>query len=432
MSASKYALSQVAEAWEKDRKKSEKVLEEWVQENPQWWVIGVATLTKTSMDLGAGLVDVLRFGEGAAEGGAMGVGKDALRLIGLMGPIGKGAAWAQAQFVNLGALRLAVAVNGVNGPCTFQAVNNAMSIVKGKSLFVTVKDMARAMGRTVRSLRRDADGLYDLGAWVDDLVPIMRASGATVRELAGLTRMEQVVQQAARNRVIICAFKTTIRTLNKGKMEEEPILHSVIVVKDALGRVRFADYGGKFFRSIEELCAHHWGNVIKPVELLQKGMSGAALDRVNTLGPLASTIMRGTALLIEGVTAIATVEDGVEFAVPAELVAVPASGPENAVPAEVMTGSIEAFKERKAGKKVIRLPEMVIKAGAPKAPSPESLKGVQFRLNALGFGAGPVDGVMGPRTARAVRSFQNTYPPLSVDAVPGPKTQAKLVEVCGY
>ena len=39
--------------------------------------------------LGAGFVDVLRFGQGVAEGGVKGVGEDALRLLMLLGPLGR-------------------------------------------------------------------------------------------------------------------------------------------------------------------------------------------------------------------------------------------------------------------------------------------------------------------------------------------------------
>lgn len=61
----------------------------------------------------------------------------------------------------------------------------------------------------------------------------------------------------------------------------------------------------------------------------------------------------------------------------------------------------------------------------------EYLTGVQARLKNLGIDPGPIDGLMGPKTERAVRAFQMLYPPLAVDGIPGPKTQAKLKEVHG-
>ena len=62
------ALSSLADWWDRQKLDSEKILTDWVQENPQWWAIAVAGTVQTTMDLGAGFVDVLRFGEGAAQG----------------------------------------------------------------------------------------------------------------------------------------------------------------------------------------------------------------------------------------------------------------------------------------------------------------------------------------------------------------------------
>jgi hypothetical protein len=56
--------------------------------------------------------------------------------------------------------------------------------------------------------------------------------------------------------------------------------------------------------------------------------------------------------------------------------------------------------------------------------------GIQGRLNNLGFDCGLVDGIVGPKTEAAVRSFQEEHS-LKVDGIPGPKTQAKLKEVHG-
>jgi hypothetical protein len=101
-------------------------------------------------------------------------------------------------------------------------------------------------------------------------------------------------------------------------------------------------------------------------------------------------------------------------------------------PVEVMKGSFEAFKSRKRGLGEIRLPLKAISAGKHVAPRPDWLTGVQFRLNALGFGSGPMDGIMGPRTEQATKRFQRSRPPLVVDGIPGPNTQGALVTACGY
>lgn len=58
----------------------------------------------------------------------------------------------------------------------------------------------------------------------------------------------------------------------------------------------------------------------------------------------------------------------------------------------------------------------------------EGVSGIQARLHNLGYNPGPIDGVAGPRTRAAVRSFQADNPPLEVDGICGPKTKAKLIE----
>jgi len=151
------AASELADWWDRQKRESEKILTEWVQDNPQWWAIAIAGTVQTSMDLGAGMVDMLRLGEGMAKGGVKGVGQDALRLLMLLGPLGR-AGGAASRFLpplgRSGKLRIGVQVAGVDGPCTFQAVNNAVIITKGRNLFVTVADMAGAVGKRLSSLKK--------------------------------------------------------------------------------------------------------------------------------------------------------------------------------------------------------------------------------------------------------------------------------------
>jgi N-acetylmuramoyl-L-alanine amidase len=56
--------------------------------------------------------------------------------------------------------------------------------------------------------------------------------------------------------------------------------------------------------------------------------------------------------------------------------------------------------------------------------------GIQARLNNLGYPCGAVDGIIGPLTRAAVRSFQEDNN-LAVDGIAGPITQAKLKKVHG-
>lgn len=60
----------------------------------------------------------------------------------------------------------------------------------------------------------------------------------------------------------------------------------------------------------------------------------------------------------------------------------------------------------------------------------DELKGVQARLNNLGYACGPIDGIFGDLTKAAVERFQKAHQ-LDVDGIPGPQTQAKLKEIYG-
>ncbi len=57
-------------------------------------------------------------------------------------------------------------------------------------------------------------------------------------------------------------------------------------------------------------------------------------------------------------------------------------------------------------------------------------KGIQARLTNLGYWPGPIDGVFGPKTTRAIRAFQKERG-LKVDGIAGPKTRDALKEAYG-
>jgi hypothetical protein len=96
------------------------------------------------MEVGAGTVDTLRFGQGLAEGGVKGVGKDALRLIGLAGPLGRGAKIVQTS-VNARLARLIVDPGG--GICGWVSGTQALRQT-GTKAFAAVDDLTQALGKS--------------------------------------------------------------------------------------------------------------------------------------------------------------------------------------------------------------------------------------------------------------------------------------------
>jgi hypothetical protein len=310
------ALSAYADWWDRQKVISERFLSDWVQENPQWWTVAIAGTVQTSMEMGAGMVDVLRFGEGTAQGGFKGYGKDTLRLLMLLGPLGRVGGIANrflTPLIQSGNLRLAVQVVGVDGPCTFQAVNNAVAITKGKNLFVTVADMAGAVGKRFSQLTKTAGGDYQLGAWIDELVPFLRQSGMRVKEVTGLSRIEQI-NELARNETgpVIFAIRSTVRTA-AGATEE--ILHTVIASRTPTGAVRFADYGGKYADTLAKLIEDLGHGKPVDINLYQSGASATILNAARITGEFAVKLARGTFLVMEGLATIQTKENGIELAV---------------------------------------------------------------------------------------------------------------------
>ena len=62
---------------------------------------------------------------------------------------------------------------------------------------------------------------------------------------------------------------------------------------------------------------------------------------------------------------------------------------------------------------------------SPAAARNPQLAGLQVALRAYGLYCGPIDGISGPATAAAIRTFQRQAH-LPVDGIPGPRTRAKL------
>jgi hypothetical protein len=419
--------SDLADWLDKQKRDSEKILGDWVEENPQWWAIGLATAVATSMDLGQGLWDALRLGEGAAEGGVKGFGKDALRLLTLAGPLAKGGAIA-GRLAQTQMIRLAVTTADVTGPCTFTAVNNAATIAKGlpRNLFILASDAADALGKPLGTVAK-LGSKYKLAAWIDDLIPFVTKQGIRLRNLGRLNTLEEVARAAAsEDGVVVFAIEWTDTA---GKIHR----HSMIAVRTLSG-VRYADYGGSFIASLSELANRGgtWtakGGYRIATSIAGKG-SAVLFEGMEVIGALdsyANQVFSGAFLLLEGARAL-NGPSGVELAfrvAPVAAVETKAHEP------EVLKASFESFKARKNGKPVMRLPPLEIKGRRNGPPRADYLTGVQYRLNALGFGAGRVDGIKGPKTLRAVKAFQDIYG-LDVDGIPGPKTQTRLVEICGF
>jgi hypothetical protein len=196
------------------------------------------------MDVGAGTVDTLRFGQGSAEGGVAGFGKDALRLIGLMGPLGKGAKMVQtASQAKLA--RLIVDPGG--GICGWVSGTQALRQT-GTKAFATVHDLAQALGKTISDLG---------GSGLANRVELFRQLGARISALKAVKTIEDVASMTPNNGAVTM-FNIFGKRMNKGVLED--VGHAVYAYRDNLGRLRILDRGGtagalgEVFESLGELA----------------------------------------------------------------------------------------------------------------------------------------------------------------------------------
>jgi len=75
------AAADWADAWEANAAESSAALDQMVSAYPSTWPVAAAV--QTAMDVGSGFVDILKLGEGTAEGGLKGYAQDTLRAVGI-------------------------------------------------------------------------------------------------------------------------------------------------------------------------------------------------------------------------------------------------------------------------------------------------------------------------------------------------------------
>lgn len=238
-----YSASDLADWWDKQKDESNEILEEFVQDNPGWFSIGLATGVSTAMELGAGMVDALRLGKGMAEGTAMGAAQDVLRFAALVGPVAR-----VVKFAGSGAMgvlsRVLVDASPGSGICTW--VNTASALRRVGISFATVEDLA-GMFPELKQLVRSYSQLPEL--WGKKMVTVLQKLGAEVSS-SPVRSMADVVKAVNKtsnpNSVVI--FSVEWNFPGRGQVG-----HALYAFRDFLGRVRIADRSGKVVGSLKEL-----------------------------------------------------------------------------------------------------------------------------------------------------------------------------------
>lgn len=226
-----WVLTDIADWWDRQHKDSEKALDSFVQDHPNWFGVVVAGSVDTAMQLGAGLVDVIRIGDGVKEGGVKGYGKDALRLLAFAPAAGKAARSVLAR----------VLVINEGNICTWVSAAKALRQVGAKA-FASIDDLAQAAGVDVSELG---------GAFVDKVVPFIRQLGARVTNLGHPGNLAEVVNSVRGQGVVLFSVRW--------KMGLETVGHTLYAFKDTLGRIRIADRSGAIVSALSELESSYPG-----------------------------------------------------------------------------------------------------------------------------------------------------------------------------
>jgi hypothetical protein len=317
---------------------------------------------------------------------------------------------------------------GMAGPCIPTTTDRALILAgqanKGR-LFVTFKDYLRALGKSEAAFNAAKASKTPILA--TDLIPFLRSIGKKIVPVLGISSEAGLIA-FMRNARGVLTF--SVRMTKPGA----PVTaHRMLAYRNALGQVVFDNGYGGVYRSLAEVAEYFRRSGIA----LIPERTPLLLPRVELLGAEAFRSAYGMALVgLNLLTGIAIVEtlDGPELAI--ELGMPPQEAAKSVSPGIVQAAG-GAVVLRGQGKPVLRMPPIEM-LGRPEnaPPRPDWLTGVQWRLNAVGHGAGPVDGLMGPMTRHAVKAFQREQTEgghrMGIDGIPGPRTQRRLVEVLGY
>jgi hypothetical protein len=298
-----WVFTKIADWFDKTRHDNERFidsqLQPWVAttlyEDHSWYRnVGVWTaagtlyaLNKFTTTVAAGFVDVLRLGDGVEEGG-WGYGKDALRLLMVVGPALRGARYviAGVQELDVGQAALnqlraagasfedALRLVPWAGNCGWVAATRLLRLT-GNSALAELSDVARASGLDVT----ETGGLRS----VTDLDAPLRFLGAPTRTatIKGMEGLTDLVNQNPHGSVMF-----GVRWLRNGTTQG----HALIAVRSFFGGLRILDRSGKAYASLAELPYPGIANAIvdSTALVVRNSMAVTSIETIPTLANILS------------------------------------------------------------------------------------------------------------------------------------------------
>lgn len=255
-----WKFTQLADWWGEQQKQSVAALDEWVEgSNYNQGVMIVAAGTQALMTFGSGFVDVLRMGDGVAKGTAAGLGQDALRVAAIF-PVGKAAQMFQAAKATALA-KVIVDINPSAGICAWVASAKALTQIGGtigSKLFITVDDLAKAIGVNVRHLS---------GLTMEQIKIVLTKMGARV----GAVRVVKSEQEVAR---MVSYDGSVVMVCVELERSKKIAWHAFYAYRTPIGQLRYMDRtvqttAQRAYLSIDEIRRAYGASRMTPIQAMK-------------------------------------------------------------------------------------------------------------------------------------------------------------------
>lgn len=216
---------------------------------------------KLSTTVAAGFVDTLRIGDGIKKGG-WGYAEDALRFLVVAGPALRAARFGVATVASLDLFK-------TTPTCTWIGVVRALRLTGVKN-FVSLETLSKAAGFTDAWDLLVRGGKLEAGSWIDDLMPVVRSLGGSIKQLAPqgdvLKTLAGVVAKNAEGVVIFSVRWKWAQGVAKagsefrGVIAGEEIGHTMLAYRNPLtGALKILDRSGKIYDSFAAMEGSYSG-----------------------------------------------------------------------------------------------------------------------------------------------------------------------------
>jgi hypothetical protein len=245
----------------------------WYRNLGVWTAAGTLyALNKFTTTIASGFVDVLRLGDGVKEGG-WGYGKDALRLLMVVGPALRTARYAVSLVPAVDALQL--------NNCSWVAAARLLRLTGARPL-AELSDVAKWMGLGAEETAE---------IWPRELTPAMRSLGANVREGSLQTGTIKELAKVTLRENPQAATLFSVRF----NMGGESVGHTLIAVRSVFGGMKIIDRTGRMVNSLIELEDLYPGIGSATVDAkVVVGQNTIAVKSLGTLPTLANVVSQGS------------------------------------------------------------------------------------------------------------------------------------------